>query len=145
MTTIVYHSGRLFVDSRAYSGGKAPVGLKNKLHLLTGGVGAASTTIVGTSERLFELLQDNNVYTHIKEELDVTALYLQDTGDLFFYNGGPRWSQLDSDQPIAIGSGSQYALGAIAHGATGYEAMEVACALDVWSSLPISQSGAVLE
>lgn len=137
MTTIIYKDKRLFVDSRAYSGDKTPIGSKNKLHFLEDGVYAGSSTVTGAPERLFELLRDGGVQAHVKEDLNVDAIYIQDNGCVYFFSNGPHWTIIDPDQHLALGSGAQYALGALECGADGYAAMAIACRLDVWTGLPI--------
>lgn len=138
MTTIIYKDGRLFTDSRVYSGGKRPLGTKNKLHRLDNGMFAASSVEIGAPERLLTLLRENGASLPVVEKLDVDALFVQDTGAVYFYSNGPGWSLLDAQNHYAIGSGASYALGALEFGATGEEAMEVAIALDIWSGYPIA-------
>lgn len=137
MTTLLYKDRRLFVDSRAYSGDKVPIGTKNKLHFLSDGVFAGSSVVVGAVEKLAEHLRDSGVHGEVSGALDVYALYVQDNGNVFFYGGGSHWSSLDPDQTLSLGTGSQYVLGALEAGATGEAAMEIACRLDLWSGLPI--------
>lgn len=137
MTTIVYKDKHLFVDSRAYSGDKTPIGFKTKLHRLPDGMFASSSTIIGAPERLLALLREKGVAAHVTEDLDADAIYVQDDGSVYFFSRGPQWTSIDVSQYLAIGSGAQYALGALAHGATGQEAMEVAIQLDLWSGHPI--------
>ena len=65
---------------------------------------------------------------------DFTALLIEDGQAMIYQSeGGP----IHVDCPAAIGSGSPYALGAMAHGATAKEAVEIACMYDPFSHPPI--------
>lgn len=63
-----------------------------------------------------------------KEDTTTEAIFLSPDGDVFYHEGA---FLCKAEAPFfAIGSGSKYALGAMAHGATAFEAARVACELD---------------
>lgn len=141
MTTICYRNGILAADSRAYSGGKAPIGSKTKIFhnpelKLAGG---CSTTAVGFGERFWMWLTGEIGDQDFKEsqpEEGFTALTIQD-GEVFIYEDSPfPTGPLKADY-FAIGSGREYALGAMEMGASALEAVRVACKHDVWSAEPL--------
>lgn len=141
MTTIAYRDGIMAADSRAYAGDKIPIGEKVKIRRLEDGtlIGASSTLAGGTKWVLdwfeagcpakageSELLPD---------KFDLLVAY--PNGELYIANDhavlqGPLIASF-----LAIGSGEEYALGALQHGANAVQAVTAACALDVWSDLPV--------
>lgn len=141
MTTICYRNDILAADTRAYSGGKAPIGSKTKifhdpeLKLASG----CSTTAVGFGERFWMWLTGEIGDQDFKEsqpEEGFTAITIQD-GEVFIYDNSPfPTGPLKADY-FAIGSGREYALGAMEMGASAIEAVRVACKHDVWTAEPI--------
>ncbi len=139
MTTIVFRDGALAADSRAYSGDKIGIGSKTKIHRLEDGslVGCA-TTEVGFSERFVAWLKAGKPDDFVvPNEIDFQALHVQPDGGVFYYHNsyfptGPLEAEF-----FAIGSGAQFALGAMQMGAGAIVALEVACELDLWSDLPL--------
>lgn len=140
MTTIAYSQGVILVDSKAYSGGKEPLGHKQKLHRLPNGWFAGSSTVVGAPERLRDALAENGPRVHDSYEHPVDAFYLQDSGELWGFLQGTAWVLLDEKDTLFLGSGAQYAQGASKAGCGALESLEIACELDPWSGLPLSQS-----
>lgn len=139
MTTIVYRSGILAADSRAYSGGREPMGDKVKVHTLGNGLGYAgvSSSIPGGAERVIAWLNAEQ-----PEDFDLpekfTALMLDQDGKVYYacdtrYMSGPLTGDF-----FAIGSGNEYAIGAMKRGASAIEAVKVAIDCDVWSGPPIN-------
>lgn len=137
MTTIICDGKTLYADSRAYSGDKTPIGTKHKLHRWEEGIFGGASVKPGAPERVFAHLKEHGVHAHMSEPLDVEALYLCNDGTLYFYSYGNGWTVLDNSLTVAIGSGAQYAYGAMAAGATPEGALEIAINLDVWSDFPI--------
>ncbi len=149
MSTIVYRDGVLAADTRAYSGNLSPVGQKNKIRRFSDGtLVGCSTAKVGVSERLFRW-----VHECIEEFGSLTDPRIQDPrGDFgsftmiavdgkmraYLFNDGFCPSGPLTAPYFAIGSGRDFALGAMRHGACALDAARVACGLDVWSDLPIT-------
>lgn len=144
MTTIVYRNGFLAADTRAYSGDKPPIGQKTKIfrndakQLACG----TSSSVVGIGEHFWKWLNGQisderfNAIFDNNEEKRFTALVIE-KGRVFLYDDsifptGP----LTADY-FAIGSGEEYALGALEMGASAEQAVRVACKHDIWSQEPI--------
>lgn len=136
MTTIAYRDGVMAADTRAYGGDKTPVGWKQKIRLLESGtlIGCSSNT-PGQPEAVlawFERGADQAdrpqfgecKFRFIAVRPDGTALL----GENSFFLAGP----LQGDY-FAIGSGEEFALGALFMGATAEQAVRAAAALDVWT------------
>ena len=66
-----------------------------------------------------------------------TTLVVVNKGKCVFYTASPDYPQVVADKFFAWGSGREIALGAMAHGASAYEAVEIACDLDVYSRKPV--------
>ena len=141
MTTICFRNGILAADTRAYSGGKAPIGQKTKifhnaeLKLACG----CSTTAVGFGERFWMWLTGaigDKDFKDSQPEDAFTALTIQD-GEVFIYENSPFPTGPLTADYFAIGSGRDIALGAMEMGASAPEAVRVACKHDVWTAEPI--------
>lgn len=138
MTTIVFRAGMMCSDSRAYSGSKEPMGAKNKIHQLPNGdLVGISSTCVGLPEALRDWLKagadiDNTPEHHqdagfsiLHVEAKTGAIYRYENG---YYASGPLFADY-----YAIGSGAEFAMGAMAAGCDAIAAVTVAIMLDVWS------------
>lgn len=138
MTTIVYRDGVLAADSRGYGGSKVPIGSKCKIaRLADGSLVGVSSTIVGAGERLTAWFADgaNSMAEKMPDKFEFIRIAA--CGQVFF-----AIDNLDFSGPLnapyyAIGSGNEYALGALAAGANAIQACAIACELDVWTGLPI--------
>lgn len=137
MTTIVYSKGLMVSDRRAYSGDRAGIGSKTKIfRLADGSLFGVSSATLGASQQLREwiekgapLPENGEVMQPEKFEL----LLVKPTGDVYYAHDclalvGPLKAEFH-----AIGSGAEYAKGALAMGATPEGAVTVACELDIWS------------
>lgn len=143
MTTICYRDGQLAADTRAYSGGSRPIGHKQKIGMvqLSGGEILAfgiSTAHPGLSEELRAWLGNEKSPDYDPGPgREFEMLEVRDDGTVFYYQSSLTPSgPLEADY-FAIGSGAEYALGALAHGATAQEAVEAASQHDVWTKAPI--------
>jgi hypothetical protein len=137
MTTIAYRDGIMAADSRAYSGDRRPMGFKTKIkRLANGGMMASSSIHPGNSELLFSLIDKNGIDHVFTEKLDAQSLVVLPGGDVFYYAGHSRFSGPLSGQYFAIGSGEDYAMGAMAMGATAIQAVDAAKQHDVFSGGP---------
>lgn len=137
MTTIVFRDGIMAADTRAYAGDKQPIGRKRKIQRLDDGtlIGVTSTT-AGGGEALIEWWKQGRP-KDFELPAHFTLLVVNAKGEVYYacntrFISGP----LTGDW-WAIGSGEQYAAGALHRGATAREAVEVACDLDAWTAEPI--------
>lgn len=139
MTTIAYRNGVMAADSRGYSGNRTPVGQKVKVEKLEDGtLLGASCTIAGGAEAIRRWYVDGmpkEVPYALPESF--TLLVVKPNGEAFYGNDAHMLAGPLNDSFYAIGSGSDYALGAMQMGADAKTAVEVACKLDVWSDCPI--------
>lgn len=133
MTTIVYRDGILAADRRAYSGGTVFIGYKTKIRRLkSGGLVGISTNQVGLTDAIVKYFDVGGDKPTMKEQ-DFTVLIIRANSEVFyasdeFHLSGP----LDASF-FAIGSGKQFAYGALEMGATAMEAVRVAAVHDIWS------------
>lgn len=136
MTTIVYRDGVLASDSRAYSGDSGPIGFKKKIHRLSNGaLLGISSSKVGLPEaivRWFESEGEDHPGDKF-EELHFQALLITPDGEVYYYHDSLAPSGPLHGQFHAIGTGDQYALGAMTCGATADAAVMVAMQHDVWT------------
>lgn len=137
MTTIICDGKTIFADSRGYTGDKTPIGTKRKVHRFEYGIFGCSSVHPGVPEQLFALLKTQGPYARVDPPFDGEALFLQNDGQVFFYSNGPGWVSLEPGQIHCIGSGAQYAYGALKAGASPQDALAIAIGLDVWSGMPI--------
>jgi hypothetical protein len=136
MTTIVFRDGYLAADSRAYSGDREPMGLKSKLFdLPDGGAVGISTSHVGFSERFAKWLRDgaDEKDFPFSGEPSLTALMINGAGEVFYFKDSPYPTGPLKAAFFAIGTGSDYAMGAMEQGASAIDAIHVAKKLDVWT------------
>lgn len=137
MTTICYRDGVMAADSRAYCGDKMPVGSKVKISRLKNGtlIGVSSTE-VGAGEMVRKWVEDG-----MSEDEDLpeafTLLMAKPDGSVFLAEGSTMLSGPLRADFFAIGSGEQFAYGAMMMGADAIEAAEVGAKADVWSDFPI--------
>lgn len=136
MSTVVYCNGALYADSRAHYPRSASPGRKKKLYRLADGtiIGVVSAK-PGTPERFIACLNDPTLDREWGP--DLAAIRVVGRGqieiyfDSFFPAGPIRTTR------HAIGSGSEYALGAILAGAHPRKAVEIAGKLDTNTGGPV--------
>lgn len=137
MTTVVYRDGIMAADSRAYSGDKHPIGNKVKIRRLPDGtLLGASSTLPGAGETVLDW------YANGQEEETIlpahfTLLVAKTNGDVFYANDDRIFSGPLTGDFFSIGSGEQYAHGALLMGACAVEAVRAACLADAWTDFPI--------
>jgi ATP-dependent protease HslVU (ClpYQ) peptidase subunit len=141
LTVIAYKDGIMAADSRAYAGNKLWIGSKQKIRLLADGtlIGASSTHVGGSQWALDWYAKgcpaEPGKEVNLPETFNLIAV--KPDGHAFMaVNLGALTGPLDAVF-FAVGSGEEYALGAMANGATAIEAVKIACRLDVWSELPL--------
>lgn len=142
MSVITYRDHVMSADTRAYSGSHTPIGSKNKIHkLANGGLLGVVSNHPGVGEALRDWFNEgadiNNPPCGMSLVFD--ALYVDPDGDVYFF-----YDSLYASGPItanyyAVGTGGEYALGAMANGADAVTAAQVACALDVMCGQPVTQ------
>jgi hypothetical protein len=130
VTTIAYRDGILAADSMAY-GGKycASPGLKWKIWRLDNGDRlGVSSNMVGAGEAMRDFL--NGKLDRALVPTDVRAILVNADGQVFIANDGVLFSGPIDTEFCAIGSGADFALGAMQHGADAVEAIRCAIAHD---------------
>lgn len=140
MTTIVFRDNVLAADTRAYSGDRSPIGQKQKIHQVTHSDGSTSTFGVSTAHPGFsEEIRDwflNDKHKDFEPHLNgrsFQALEILDTGEVFFYSDNFVPSGPLHGEWFAIGSGMDFAIGALAMGANAQQAVAVALENDVFT------------
>ena len=141
MTTIVYQNGVMYADSRAYAGDAHPVGLKRKVHRLKDGslVGISSSQ-VGEPERFvawLNSLKDCVIDVEHAEQFLVQALLVRPNGEVYYFSDSQYPSGPLIGEYFTIGSGDEYALGALKAGADPRTALKIACECDLYTAEPI--------
>lgn len=139
MTTIAYRAGVMAADSRGYSGNRTPVGSKAKIERLEDGtLIGASCTIAGGAEAIRKWYCDGMPKEPAYALPEAfTLLIVKPNGEALYGNDAHMLAGPLTADFYAIGSGCDYALGAMEMGADAKTAVEVACKLDVWSDCPI--------
>lgn len=138
MTTIAYRDGAIAGDSKAY-GGKycASPGSKTKVHQIEGGerdgwIVGISTNNVGGDALLLDWLQRGAPLpqtSDLKPDQFI-ILALDPSGGLHLANDNLSFSGPIESEFYAIGSGADFALGAMAVGASAEESIRVASRFD---------------
>lgn len=139
MTTIAYRNGIMAADSRAYAGSKIPIGTKLKITacdvegvpFLVG----VSTSSPGFGEMVLNwFAAGHNVHDGPPiPDGGFTLLAVDAAGQGYYANDAWTLSGPLTADWWAIGSGDGYAIGALAMGASAYEAVKIACANDPWT------------
>lgn len=140
MTTIAYRGGILAADKQAWLGrGETGHTTKTKIRRLKdGSLIGVSSAIVGAGDVLMDWIDAGGDYAD-RPVVEMRDL-VNDFAILQALPSGTMKVWLDSFQPTvitaefhAIGSGSSYALGAMARGAFAVEAVGIACQYDNFS------------
>lgn len=140
MTTIAYANGIMAADSRAYSGGRTPIGSKVKMRRLEDGtLLGGSSSVVGGTEAVLEwyIAGATPNVDGIFFPDSFNLLVAKPNGEVFFANNQPALSGPLKPEYIATGSGEEFAYGAMYMGANPLQAIQAACHLDPYSGLPI--------
>jgi len=139
MTTIVYRDGIMAADTRAFGFDKTPIGKKTKVFRLDDGrLMGVSTAAVGISNAVRDWVkagmpQDALPVTRDRKEISFEALVVFPNGDCLIIDG--NWLPSDPCHAdfYAVGSGRDYALGALVTGCSAVEALKIAGKLDPWT------------
>lgn len=134
MTTIAYRDGIMAADSRAYAGSKHPIGTKAKIHRLAdGSLFGASSSKVGQCDKLRRIVEERGVTATLDDDVPVQAIVVCPSGEIWYFNDNDSFSGPVDAEFIAIGSGEEYAHGAMMMGADAARAVEIAIACDPWT------------
>jgi ATP-dependent protease HslVU (ClpYQ) peptidase subunit len=137
VTTIAWDGSELCADSRASSGSRS-VSVTKIARLKDGSLfGFAGTAAAMLKvRRWFDAGADPDAKPKFRGDIDV--LVIRPDGVAVEYE-----RTLDplvlKDRVAAIGSGGEYAIGAMEWGATAYQAVEAACRRDPYSAPPIDR------
>ena len=132
MSLVIYYDGILYADTRAWGGpGVSPPGNKDKVVVADNGdlIGITSGEL-GMPTKVLETYNSGGKFV---EAGDHQTLVLKRDGSLWCwadeaYIVGPLTSKFS-----AVGTGSKYALGVLAHGGTVREAFKIASGLDYFT------------
>jgi hypothetical protein len=128
-------------DSRAYAGDKLPIGRKTKIRRLDDGtlVGVSSNK-PGQSEAVADWYAAGarpEGAPKLDGDPSFRLLAVAPDGRAWLANDSFRLTGPLEAEFFAIGSGEEYAIGALLMGADAVRAAELACTVDVWSALPV--------
>lgn len=138
MSTVAYKDSILAADSRAYGGSWCPSpGSKQKIHEFKGVRFGISSSKIGQAEKFMDWVRSEAGADALTGELSFRALMLNEAGELFLFDSSPWASGPIRSKFYAIGTGAEYAMGAMAAGASAKEAVKIACKLDPHSGLPV--------
>lgn len=143
MSTVVYRDGVMASDTRAWAGSSTPIGRKMKIRRLEDGtlVGVV-TAIPGMGEAISQWIEAGAAPDEIPaiagKDHDFAALVVRPDGQAMFYYDSPYPSGPLVAPYLAIGSGSHYALGAMAAGLNAVQAVQIAIELDTVSCGPVA-------
>lgn len=140
MSVVAYRDGVMAADSKAFGGSYQPSpGAKTKLYRLADGsrLGVV-TAVLGMGERFAAWMNaGGDPAAWGTDKPDLRALLVRPDGSVFLADDSVYFSGPIETEFYAIGSGSHYAMGAMALGATAGLAVEVACRFDPHCGGPI--------
>lgn len=134
MTTIAYKDGLLASDSRRTRGNHIVPGTLAKIAR----VGACLCGGAGYTTHLLKVFEALGADEDMPEwgDGESEAILVEADGSVWTYEGDGVWIPFDGEF-IAIGSGSEYAYGAMAAGADAREAVKIAKRFDSMSGGPV--------
>ena len=140
MTTIVYRDGMMSADSRAYRGGKGWLGTKVKVYKHKGVLVGSSSSVVGLTELIKKWIMSDSPDELLRlvppdSHIDILAVY--PNGEAMFMDTSLLPAYVVNEY-YAIGSGNEYAMGALAMGASSKEAVRVAAMFDPFTGNKIN-------
>lgn len=131
MTTVVYRDGVLASDSRVTEGSMISPGCVPKVRRLPDGNLIGWCGELSKASSLIDYLTDPDNAEPFTSKKGLTAFILTNKGKILQYEGSD-WFEFK--QPyIALGSGKDYAYGALAMGASAKEAVKAAIKFDTGS------------
>lgn len=137
MTTICFRDGIMAADSRAYGGHSTPIGFKCKLYTNRHGswIGV-STNCPGLSEQIGRWFEDDknpDWEPPLGGEDSLDMLEVTRDGQVFIYSNSTKPAGPLEGDYFAVGSGANFAYGALVVGAGAAEAVSVAARCDPWT------------
>lgn len=149
MTTIIYDpkTAMMYADSRAYNGTHRPIRSKSKLHRLKdGSIIGISTNCTGGDQLLLDWLAADcpaSSKPDFKKDT-LIALVVRPSGEIYYITENLAMTGPICAPYYVIGSGAEYAIGAMAVGASAKAAVAAAIENDIWSggkimSLPLER------
>ena len=144
MTTIAMSRTQIAADRQATHSGGLKFKIKSKIfsfyneafYRTTFHVALAGN--IDTFHDVLEFFRDHASYKKVPQLKGGEGVILTEDGKLWTFNNPALW--LSIDQPTyAIGSGMNFAMGAMAAGASPYEAVKYACTLDPQSGMGITK------
>lgn len=151
MTTIVYDGKSLVSDSQSTIGDQI---YEEDCQKVFPDIGPfAVLGVAGNYQDALDIIETIKHYTLIDQirgldfkelKWNCAMLALTHDGQLWYYTGDKSF-ELRPDLPFAIGSGGDYALGALAMGATAEEAIKVASRYDPYTSNQVQVATLVTE
>lgn len=152
MTTVAYRSGIMAADSRC-TAHKTVVGRIRKIYRLSNGglYGHSGSADFRSILELVDKIKSPKFLPSVKEiaatQCEARGILVFPRGQAFYLDvdqesksGADRWTGSIveiSEDFAAVGSGSDIALGALAHGASAERAVGIACRFDVDSGTPV--------
>jgi hypothetical protein len=142
MSVVAYKDGVMAGDSRGWAGRyKASPGRKRKIHRLKdGSLLGVSSSQVGMADKFAAWMKaggDPDAWKGGRPDT-LSALLVRPNGDLFVAEDGIDWTgPMKGTRMYAIGSGSDFALGAMVAGKTAKEAVKIACGLCAYCAVPV--------
>jgi len=137
MTTIAYRDGVMACDSSCWVDGVLQHRVQ-KIHRVGGGlVGFAGSIAYGLA--IVEWLKDGADDDRYPKEKDGTVIIVDSRGRISALESESKTVCRIRDRFVAIGSGSAIALGAMAAGATAYEAVKIAGRFDAYTRGPFKE------
>jgi 20S proteasome alpha/beta subunit len=148
MTTIVYRNRVMAADSRAYSGHATPIGSKQKIAVLgNGALIGVSTTQPGLAEAVINYFEElatiddrpEGSAIHVPEfTAALSVLLVNPDGTVMFASDSLMLAGPITADFFAIGSGAEYALGALSCGVSAEDAVRMAIEHDPFSGFPVT-------
>lgn len=142
MSTVVYKDGKMVSDSRSFSGSPHPIGSRQKIWRHNNGLFAICAGTHGESsqvrDHLTNLISLTGMHSimlpfHFGGQVLTVNKRNEKEYDVHYLSGGQSFVGPLSAPFFTIGSGAQYAYGALAAGATPEEAVKIAIEADIYS------------
>ena len=142
MSVIAFKDGVMASDSRGWAGRfKASPGRKKKLHRLRdGSLLGVSSGQVGMADKFAAWMKRGGKSDdwHGKLPDNLSAMRFMPNGDLYVAEDSIDWTGPHKGMTMyAIGSGGDFAMGAMVAGRSAIEAVRIACQLDAYSATPV--------
>lgn len=129
MTTIVW-DGRMMVGDRQSTWGTTPTLTRKVYRVSHPEHGSWVFGSCGSTADCQAFARWANGNEQVPKFTDLRVLAVNEKGEVWTFSHEGNWAQIGTEQ-WAIGSGADYALGAMAYGATALEAVQIAAKLDV--------------